>query len=130
MSYCVTQLIAIQHDRKLSHDDYINIIYKVANAVDKGNYVPIELLEKADISKCLSSPVYAMKGGYIIIGGVFNGWRYEASSQFVGALAKRLDANIQHFCKEEDWKATHDWWYGAKLQSRNGDTHPSEYDER
>ena len=127
MSYCVTQLIAIMHDEELNKDDYINIIYDIANAVDKENYVPVELLDKTLIDKCLSTPVCAMKGGYIIIGGVFNGWRYEASSQFVGALAKCLDANIHHFCNEEDYQPVHDWWYGNELQQEINDMRPPDW---
>ena len=58
--------------------------------------------EACDPSHCMSQELVAGKGSFVVLAGVFNGWRYERSKEFARWLSEEFGVEVLHMCHDEE----------------------------
>ena len=60
-----------------------------------------------DPSHCMSKELVAHKGGYVVLAGVFNYWRFERSTVFARQLSQEFQTEVMHMCWDEKADEVH-----------------------
>lgn len=105
MGYYVSNLIGIRTGGVFSGETDIedvkkrvtNIIHEMKN---DENWNDINISEDS-LPNVISNELVASKGSYIVIGGVFNYWTWDRSSEFSKRLSKEFGTEVLHACWDE-----------------------------
>lgn len=102
---------------KIDMDDMKKRIAKIVMDAKDTEYAYDLGGEDGDISHCMSQELEAHKGSMVVIGGIFNYWKFDMSSKFAAALSKEFGTEVMHMCwdMERDTVQCQVWLGGTPL---------------
>ncbi len=82
----------------VDREDMRGRIKKIVLEMRDGDHSPNLGGEDGDPDHCMSKGLTSHKGEVVMIGGVFNYWRYPSASEFAKRLSAEFGTEVMHAC--------------------------------